>query len=709
MGLPKSTLVAAACWLSIAVSSVAQPAPKPSAYLAPFTGAQSGQTVTSQSGWIAKDAAGATTTDATVTINASGNIAFSGVATGATTPGVRIVVRDSGSTDCTVKANLATFQNGSYFMMVAAAVDAANAIYVRGTYSSTGEIGTVRLCKVVAGTETVIVAINPSLSGPYTGRNVRQALADELELRVINRTAYVYLNGVTIGSGSIDGGATFTKGQYCGFGTNNTQGCSVSGAYIAPVTGSLTLASIARFWPRTPAESARSIPVSGTYSGAVTQLHYRVQNPTTNAVVQDWAVMSGLSTSAGVWSGSISIPKSRISTHPYVLVIVRAYDDQDTASSVDNTVAVGLGTVDYGQSNAAFRNPTADSGTPTSANVYLCASANTSAAPNLTWSRSTENPSWGGASLGITLSSALDEPVGVYIGGAGSQPIDTLISTNTTVKFSGTYGGGTGTLSQTPWEALVFQLSRCGLLGRVAALQWTQGEAEAGATTDNETAIAQYRGKFLGTLLPDLRAQVLAPSAPVYVAVIGRWEESFQALGTSAAIANKNWSAMRAVLAGLADIPGVFLSESLCQVAQGDSLHMSVASFRQLNRQSSLCYTKALAGGEYDGRGPLVTGGTRLGAVITLTVNLNGATSISGSALTAYDVSSDDFATTLTVASVAVSGSTIVITLASAPAGSVKVRSFWGYNPDRSSMAIGTYADSTTIPVEPIYLPITVA
>ena len=94
-------------------------------------------------------------------------------------------------------------------------------------------------------------------------------------------------------------------------------------------------------------------------------------------------------------------------------------------------------------------------------------------------------------------------------------------------------------------------------------------------------------------------------------------------------------------------------------------------------------------------------------AVITMPVDLNGAASIAGTGLTNYQVSTDDFATFKTISSAAVSGSNIVLTLSADPGTPVKVRSFYGMTYSSPTRAIGTYADATTIPVEPLYVAIT--
>lgn len=137
--------------------------------------------------------------------------------------------------------------------------------------------------------------------------------------------------------------------------------------------------------------------------------------------------------------------------------------------------------------------------------------------------------------------------------------------------------------------------------------------------------------------------------------------------------------------------------------------HLTALGYTELNRRDAQTAAKLMGASTYDGRGPIITSGTRSGAVITMAVNLNGAASIAGSSVTGFDVSADNFATLLTISSVNVSGGNVVITLAADPATAVKVRSYWGYKPTQSSVITGTYADGTTIQAEPIYNPITVS
>ena len=91
-----------------------------------------------------------------------------------------------------------------------------------------------------------------------------------------------------------------------------------------------------------------------------------------------------------------------------------------------------------------------------------------------------------------------------------------------------------------------------------------------------------------------------------------------------------------------------------------------------------------------------------------MSIDLNGTSGITGSALTGYEVSNDNFTTLLTQSSATVTSNQIVITLSSVPSGTVKVRSFAPPNYDETSIATGTLPGSVTVAVFPILTPITV-
>lgn len=217
----------------------------------------------------------------------------------------------------------------------------------------------------------------------------------------------------------------------------------------------------------------------------------------------------------------------------------------------------------------------------------------------------------------------------------------------------------------------------------------------------NETA---YRATF-DALLGKLRGAIAGRAdAPVGVCVIGHTSDGHM---SGATFGDANWSNVRACLTRLVNKPGVFLATGLQDGTLTDSLHYVANSYVENGRRAGMSMAAALGYGGANGRGPLVTGVARSGATVTLSVDLNGASSLSGTGLTHYQVSTDDFATLKTISSAAVSGNSIVLTLAADPGAPVKVRSFYGMTWTSPVRAVGTYADATTIPVEPIYSAIT--
>ena len=212
---------------------------------------------------------------------------------------------------------------------------------------------------------------------------------------------------------------------------------------------------------------------------------------------------------------------------------------------------------------------------------------------------------------------------------------------------------------------------------------------------------AAYRTAF-EALLTKLRT-LAGRNTPVGVTIVGK---------STAPNGPSVWGAMRAALFRLDDMDGVSISHNFVDTPMADDFHYTANGYLEANRRTALSLAKAMGYSTHDGRGPIITGATRSGATITLAVDLNGAASISGTGLNYYEVSTDDFATTKTISSAAVSGGNIVITLSADPGAAVKVRSFYsnsyGNSPNPAPVfAIGTYADATTIPVEPLFVPIT--
>jgi len=95
------------------------------------------------------------------------------------------------------------------------------------------------------------------------------------------------------------------------------------------------------------------------------------------------------------------------------------------------------------------------------------------------------------------------------------------------------------------------------------------------------------------------------------------------------------------------------------------------------------CVAKAYGASAYDGNGPILTNGSRSGAVLTLPVTQNGGSSLrvltSGAMPSGFTCSTDPaFGSSLTINDVQISGNNVVITLSADPGATVYTRYMWG-------------------------------
>ncbi len=648
-------------------------------YAQDFAGIANTTTLRSLPGWAAFNSASSSSaardqwqvqSNAITRMNASTDFA--------TAPGLFVIGRNTGSSNHTIRCKITSLPASGNLLYIVVAATAENNCAMFECTNSSGVMQNFILRKNVGGTTTQLL----SQAGVTSNLGRALQVGDEIELQVAGQFLHLFVNGrrITPDAGtSLDTGGAFTKGQVCGFGSRSGVGTVYDDVYIAQLSGGLTIADTPIFWPGSLPLGGRSVPLSGAYSGDVQALDYRVINDSTGAVVKDWARITGAAVAAGAWSGSVFVPMGSVAVNPKVRVQVRAANDTD-AHALTGATTVGLAVASYGQSNSAFRGQ----GTATShavANAY-------------SWSPD-DNSKWlGGAATTTTRSqlwaSKIAErsgiPCGVFVRGVGSQSIGNLTNS----------GEGSAYFDDLETSAIA-----ANAYGFIQSWLWTQGENEAGGS--NAFNEANYRATF-DILLSKLRGPIAARAdAPVGVCVIGHTSGGHI---SGATFGDANWSAVRAGLARLVDKPGVFMATHLTDAALADSLHYVANAYVENGRRAGMSMAVALGYGGANGRGPLVTGVTRSGATITLTVDLNGASSISGSDLTHYQVSANDFATTLAISSAAVVGDSIVITLAADPGMPIQVRSFYGMDWTSPVRAVGLYADGTSIPVEPIYTPL---
>ena len=596
-------------------------------------------------------------------------------------PGKYIIGRELASTNHVFRARMVTKPgDGAAIMLAVAATSQKNSIVLTCS-SSGGLMQNFTIYKNVNGTLTQLL----SQSGSTSPLGRRLQSGDEIELRVLGQFVHLFVNGYRItpaGGASLDTGGAFVKGTICGFGTGQGLGSVFDDVYMAELSASVTMADTQIFWPGDIALAGRDVPLFGTYVGDVQALDYRVVNSATGATVEDWARIQSPTIAAGAWSASAFVPMCSTASNPKIRVQVRAANDVDSRVTGSET-AVGICVGSYGQSNSFYRGM----GLATShavSNAYIF-----SAVAGSVWLGGTASTITRAQLWATQIAAASGIPCGVFVGGSGSK---------TLVELS-TRGGGNFVLDE--MEASCLQANA---FGYVSSWLWTQGEAEASASAvyDKTAYYAQF-----DVLMSELRSGA-SGGKPVKFGICPIGSTTGGHL-SGATFGDANWSAMRAGLFGLTEKPGVFVACNLTDGVSAEGVHYTADTYVENGRRAGLSIRKELGYGGYDGRGPLITGATRAGAVVTLAIDLNGAASIAGTGLTHYQVSADNFATLLTVSLAAVVGGNIALTLSADPGAAVKVRSFYGMDWTSPVRAIGTYADGTTIPVEPLFAPITAA
>jgi hypothetical protein len=683
---PVSGSVVKSIWRSVA-GAYAPPEvvfPDKLFYFNDFTSIANGTLLRNLPGWAAYNSASATTIERDQwTIQSGAATRSVSNADFAASPGKFVVGYDSGSTDVVMRMTIPTLPASGTAIRIPVCATAENNILYFGCVNSGGVMGDYVLAKRVGAVVTNLMGQPPATS--LLGRPL--IAGDTIDIRVLARRIHLFISGTRITATDgidIDTGGVFAKGTVCGFGTGGALGCAIDNVYIAPIAASLTVANTIPFWSALIGSSGRIAPFSGTYAGDVQALDYQVVNSQTAAIIKPWARVSGATIGSGSWTASVLIPMGDLVTNPKCRVQFRAANDVDSVVQTNET-ACGITVGIYGQSNAEFRSYDGATSYPVSAASYI-------------FTRSVDN-SWIGGTTATTsnrariisskLAIASGIPCGVLIGGTSGKHIYELNRR------------GVGEF----WlDELETGVTTAKANGFIQNWLWVQGEAES--SDAGLTDVDAYRSEF-DLLLSEL-STIGAAGGAVRVGVCNL--SSYGGVHTSGqTIGDRNWSVMRSILAGLGDKTGTYLSTGMHDLSRVDDYHLTPDSFVESGRRVALSIAKDLGFGAYDGRGPVVDSASRVGAVVTLAVNLNGATSLSGTGLTNYQVSANDFASNLTISSSVVSGGNIVLTLSSDPGVPVKVRSFYGMDWVTPVRAIGTYADGTTIAVEPLFNAINVA
>lgn len=444
----------------------------------------------------------------------------------------------------------------------------------------------------------------------------------------------------------------------------------------------MTVADPKPFYGR-DTSNQRTITFTGTYSGTPVSWAYRLRRRSTGAVVKGWTAFSPTA-GAGAWSADITVA----SGGPYLADFGWTDASDDTHVATSSAFAVGILVVAWGQSNALFLSSLGGNGAGYGGNDLVIGFNAFSTYVGSSFRRWMDElqpqslalqPNMVG--LAKSLSDATGVPVGVAAAGVSAQALATLKP---------------GT---THWNN-VYVPFITELGGNVEAHLVVQGEAEALASSDYSQRAADQ-----ALLVAGLRSIGGRSDAMVYWRLVGK---DTGVANNSTTIARSR--AVRSIDMAFENGVDQWISASPVGKALVDTIHFTNASHNAISRCEGMTIARRSFGAlAYDGRGPLPTTASRVGAVITIDLDLNGAASVSGTALTGYRVSNDDFATTLTISTAEVVANKIVITLSGVPSGTVKVDGFPEPAYNDSSLALGTYTvEGITIPVFPIVNPITV-
>jgi len=423
------------------------------------------------------------------------------------------------------------------------------------------------------------------------------------------------------------------------------------------------------FYAADPVTGLAPVTVSGIYEGTSTGMDYEVRKLTDDSVVQSRTAYSPRTTGSGSYTGTASVPRGVNRLHT-------DFTNDDTAANYSNHFSVGDCFASWGQSeNAGLGNLN------TIGNYSNNRFVNYFRIFGSLWRQDNGTTGWVscGAETTKVISDLTGLPYGIVDNGVAAE-------SSTNLKPTGVH-----------WPTFTSSLATA-TGNRIKGFSWYQGPGnmilESGANLwlpDTNDIIAEVRTITGNATLPIFIGGTgyPIPGSAENDRAANIVRDAQQGLHNPAGNVYFAWHGLGVAIIGAPDY------------------HPSVAGSIEISRRRGLTIAKWLYGGAYDGRGPLTGTPTRSGATITIPIDLNGATSLSGTSLSGFVVgttaaSLENATSPLTITSVNVSGSNIVIVLAADPGAPVWVASHRGRAWAETSLAIGTYADATTIPVCPM-------
>lgn len=451
-----------------------------------------------------------------------------------------------------------------------------------------------------------------------------------------------------------------------------------------------------RIFQRNASSTAKMLTFSGTYGGPTlpSSVEVKIVNDADDSTAQDWTALSSASITEGGWSGQLSVPQGG-----WYNFIVRTKDSGGTvlatSSQSSNTWSVGVLVAMIGQSNMQ-KMWTISSSPPT---VNSKTKAYTTIVPP-TAPEESQSGGWGvpvgnGAiRFADRLQTLLGFPVGILTYAIGATA---LHAANSGSPYWMDLSAGA------PYPLFVTGLTEAG--GDCEFVLWHQGEWDA----QRGTTLAEYKAD-MDTLYSRIRTATGRSTSTLKFgcALLGSMDD-----GASPATAATMDAIRQAQLEWIRDTTGAFCAGSSVDMVRTDFAHWTAPYYERMGRRYAQAILHQTGGAAYGGVGPSLTGAVRAtgSAVVVLSVSQVGGSSLleidgtsDGGSLTGFEVSNDNFATTLTISSTAFSAGSIQLTLSAVPTGTVKVRYQYGETPNITNPVYDNTApggDSIGLPLQP--------
>lgn len=479
---------------------------------------------------------------------------------------------------------------------------------------------------------------------------------DLVKLEVDGDTLRCYVNSVQVGSDN----------DITGIQSGNNAGLFAADN-LDPIFGALELGTLTTdIISITPEADRKVFPVfgatrnhtiSGTYSGVTTPaaIEYRVEEFVGGALVSDWATLDA-APSVGTYSGIVAMPKGNF------YKILTRFSNLTSITASTNRIGFGILAEFAGQSNTVSLFATGNVAVVND-NTAIFDGTSTWASPN------TEIVTEALNALAVANSCA----VGCYNTAVGATSITEHL-----------IGGS----NYAPRES---SLTAAG--GELNFIYLGHGENDTSAT------YATYQTN-VGLFYTDILTRTGQDTAtlPMFIAQLGRNE---------GVVGNDiGWQTVRAAQSSYAELTSnVYISHQTMDLPMADTLHRNNSGSIQECLRFADSFNTVYSGLGDNGRGVIPASASIDGSDVIITHNLNGSTAITlpVNSLDGYEVSEDDFSTLLTINSISTATDKITLTLSSAPAGEVKIRSQQGQDPDNAKMPTGdiTY-NAQAVMVEPI-------